>query len=1161
MAEFTPTKGQKAAIETRGGAVLVSAAAGSGKTRVLTQRLMGYLTDEENPRDIDSFLVITFTKAAAAELRGRVLDGIGRALTENPENKRLRRQSALCQQAQIGTIHSFCQTVLRENCHLLGISPDFRVADEERARAMKESALLKVLEGRYDSPERFPDFALLADTVGAGRDDSRLGALVLQLHARMQSHPRPDKWAAEQKAALELDGISDAGETAWGRELLDGAMESAEYWAGEMDRLIEKIRGEEKIKAAYAPSLEETALGLRDFYRAAQAGWDRAREFSDIPFPRLGSVRNSPNPELAELVKSRREASKKACRAIGEKFLQSSDKLLSDMRKTAPAMGELLDLTLDFDREFSARKRRAALLDFDDLEHLTAQLLIDDEGAPTQTARELSRRYTEIMIDEYQDVSRVQDAIFKAVSRNGENLFMVGDVKQAIYRFRLADPAIFTEKYESFVDEEKAGEGEARRIFLRENFRSRREIIDGANRVFGACMSKELGEIDYDENAALRLGASYEGAVPAPELLLIRLENADEDAPDKVKIEAGTVAAQIRRLLDSGETVWDNGVKRALRSSDIAILLRSANAVGGEYRRALISEGVPVCGGQGGGFFSSIEVSCVMSMLAVIDNPHQDIPLIALLRSPAFGFTPDELSEIRGEDSNADFYGALKKAGERMEKACDFLSVLGDFRALSADLSLGELLWKIYNELDLPALCSAMTDGENRRRNLMAFLEYAGKFEETGYRGLHRFVEWLGRLSDRGQEPESAAAGGEGVRVLSIHKSKGLEFPVVFLCDTGRRFNKQDTRQTVLVHPELGLGPKVTDLENKVEYPSLARRAIAARADREMLSEELRLLYVALTRARERLFITAAIKEPEAVMDKLRDGATYPVAAELLRGAQYPAQWLMYAAMGDDTGALRLCIMDPESGDGSEATEEDPAENGGDDELIKRLSEKLDFAYPFEAAQNVPSKVTATEMKSSWDEADGEDAFMLPKLDGIFRAPNFAPERGKISAAERGTLTHLVMERLDFHAESGQAELRRLVDGGVLSREEADCVDSGGIESFLRSEIGREMRNASVLNREFRFSVLLPAEEFFPEAGGEEVLLQGAIDCWYETSEGLVIVDYKTDRVSAGETALRARFYEGQIRAYRLALEKITGKRVCKTALYFLNPGKMEIFL
>ena len=1157
MAEFAPTESQRAAIETRGGGVLVSAAAGSGKTKVLTERLLGYLTDPDDPKDLDSFLVITFTRAAAAELRSRIMDGVGRALAENPDNRRLRRQNALCQSAQIGTIHSFCQKVLRENCHLLGLAPDFRVADDDRANAMKEAALTRVLERRYQNMDDYPGFQLLADTVGAGRDDSRLEALVMNLHGKMQCHARPEKWAEAQTEGLKLIGASDAGETVWGREIMSAAKKTAEYWAGEMDELVRALAaGNVKIYSAYSPSVQDTAAGLRDFAWALEGDWDKARELAAIPFPRLGSLRDSPDPELSEYVKARRDECKKSVKAFAEQFAESSEKLLEDMRRTAPAMAALLALVLDFDREFSKDKRRAGLVDFNDLEHLTARLTADENGLPTPLARELSQRYTEIMVDEYQDVSEVQDLIFRSVSQEGKNLFMVGDVKQAISRFRLADPAIFTAKYDSYKDSSAAAEGEPRRVLLRENFRSRREIIDGANGIFAACMSRDMGEVDYDDAAALRCGASYPGMVPPPELLLIDTPAGDDDeAPDKVLNEARVTAAMIKKLVDEGTEVFDKGAARPMNYGDAAILLRSANAVGGVYRRALSELGIPVGSGQGGGFFTSIEVSCVMSLLAVIDNPRQDVPLIAVLRSPAVGFTADELSAVRGCDKRSDYYTALKKAAENGGKAGAFMELLARLRDAAPDTELGEFIWRIYNELDLPALCSAMTDGGTRLQNLMLLFEYAKKFEATGYRGVHRFVQWLRRLADRGQEPDTG--GAQGVAIMSVHRSKGLEFPVVFLCDTGRRFNRQDSRSTVLVHPALGLGPKTTDLEKRIEYPTLARTAIKLRTDREMLSEEMRLLYVAVTRAKERLYITASMKDPAAQVEKLRAGASSPAPPELLRQAQCPAQWLIYAALANDI-KLDYKVREDENKPTAEPAE--PPAPKPDEKIMAELQRRLNFAYPHAAAVSLPSKVTATELKSRLSDIDPESGVLAPRPFGEFRAPDFSKSARPLTGARRGTATHIALQYMDFAGATkpgGAArEIKRLADSGLLSPEEAEAVDGKAIETLMSSPLGGRMRAAEKLNREFRFSVLLPAEDFFPDGGEDELLLQGAVDCWFEEADGVVIVDYKTDSVTAEETAGRAEFYAPQLRAYALAVTAVTGKPVKEAFLYFLRPGK-----
>ncbi len=1158
MSDFRPTAAQDAAIHTRGSAVLVSAGAGSGKTKVLTERLMSYITDPEHPADLDSFLIITFTRAAAGELRGRIMEELASALARDPGSRRLRKQSALCQNAQIGTIHSFCTKVLREYSHILGLSPDFRIADEDRAAAMKRAALERVLDACYEKPEEHPGFTLLADTVGAGRDDSRLAELVLVLHSKMQSHARPEKWARQQVALLH-SGASDVAETPWGAEVIGAAKRSAAYWSGELDRLMALMQGEATISKAYLPALSQACDSIRELQRRLNIGWDEAREYLPIRFPRLGSLRNPPNPALAELVKSRWDACKKGMAVITDMLYSDSDKLLSELEYTTPAMEALLELTLAFDREFAKDKRRATLVDYSDLEHMTAQLLTEEDGSPSPLAQQLSQRYTEIMVDEYQDVSRVQDTIFRAVSREGRNLFLVGDVKQSIYRFRLADPEIFTEKYLSYADEARAVPGEPRRIILSENFRSRREVLDAANAVFGCCMSRELGDIDYDKDAMLIPGAPYQGSVPAPEILLLELTGAagDEDAPDKTALEAAMVAEKIQELINAGATVTDHGVERRLAYGDIAILLRSVNNVGGVYRRTLAQYGVPVSSGQGGGFFTSVEISTVMSMLAVIDNPHQDIPLIAVLRSPCFGFSADELSGIRAADKKQDFYTALCIAAEKNEKCSAFLEKLNELRNTAADLPAGELVWQVLEELDMLAICSAMSDGEQRRANLMELIELSEHFEGSGYRGLHRFVLWLRRQAEKGLEPSVGGTEESAVQIMSVHKSKGLEFPVVFLCDTARRFNKQDSRDTVLVHPELGLGPKVTDLERRVEYPSIARTAIKLRLERELLSEEMRLLYVALTRAKERLFISAAMKNAAQTVEKTAASVSLPMSPEVLAGASSPIIWLLSAASvyGDK---LKLSFHLPENGKTDELGE--TAASQVDEESLKELERRLSFVYPHRTAEALPSKVTATELKGHMQEdEDAED--ISPRRERAFRMPDFTKKDKPVTGAERGIATHLVLQYMDF-ARSGsleeiKGEIERLHSARFLSDREAAAVDAEAIRKLFASPLGQRMLRAEKRQREFKFSLLCDAGQFFGSAEGEQVLLQGVVDCCIEEKGQLVIIDYKTDAVKTEqEINQRTKLYTGQLKTYALAMTRIYNKPVKECVLYFLAPGR-----
>lgn len=1161
MAEFKPTPSQKLAIEDRGGELLVSAAAGSGKTRVLTERLMRWITEGDAPRSIDNFLIITFSTAAAAELRSRISEELSARAAADPGSKRLRRESALVRRAQIGTIHSFCSALLREYAGRAGIAPDFAIADEDRARELRRLSLETVLEAAYAEAE--PGFIQLADTVGAGTDDRRLESLVLELHGKLQSHARPGDWAARQSELFET-GAEDAADTPWGRELLESAADELLWWAGEFDELVRSLAGFEKMGKAYVPSFSETASSLRGAAKRAAEGWDALREALPIAFPRLGSLRGGgEDPELAERAKARREACKKAAKRIEKGFTLPSEQLLRDMRATAPAMRALLKLVGDFDAEYTRRKRRRSLLDFADLEHLAARLLTEPDGSPTETAREVSRRYAEVMVDEYQDVSLVQDMIIRAVSDSGRRLFMVGDVKQSIYRFRLADPTIFLKKYESYADAPQP-EGVPRRVFLRESFRSRGEVVDAVNAVFGCLMSKGLGEMEYDERARLRAGLEYPGVVPVPELVAVPLPGADEDEerPDKIEVEAAYAARMMRRLVETGAKISEGSALRPLGYGDIAVLLRSVNVSGPVWRRVLAREGVPVEAGQSGGFFEAPEVAVILSLLAVIDNPRQDVALISVLRSELFGFTNDELTEIRLMSGEGDFYAALSARAQVSEKARAFLDTLARLRDFARDSELATLIWEIYESLGCMALCSAMRDGEGRRARLLRLFELARSFETTGWRGLRRFLDWLRSMRERGEEPAFPDEdGGGAVRIMSIHRSKGLEFPVVFIGDTARQFNRSDLRGSVLVHPELGLGPKFTDAARGIEYPTLARRAVANRLERELLSEEMRLLYVAMTRARERLFITCAMADPQKTMDKLAPAAQEHIPAQALLPMRSMAEWLICAALGTGGRALTLSIGGDEEGAPRRVTPaaQPEPERTGEEASPVDFDALLAWRYPHSGAETLPSKLTATELKSL-AEPDAESAELLPRAARTFRRPDIALAARRLTAAERGTATHLALRYLELGAlttpEAAREAVDRLAAAGKLSAREAAAVDAAGLCRFALSPLGRRITAAPRVLREFPFALLCPAERFFPGAEGEELLLQGVVDCCLIEPDGAVIVDYKTDRIAPEAAPERAKRYAAQLETYAWAVSRITGLAVKAKIVYFLQPGE-----
>ncbi|MDR1131934.1 MAG: UvrD-helicase domain-containing protein [Oscillospiraceae bacterium] len=1161
------TREQDNAVYARASAVLVSAAAGSGKTRVLTERLMSYVTDGDAPQDVTAFLIITYTRAAAGELRARILDELSLRAAAEPEDRRLRRQAALCYQAQIGTIHSFCTAVLREHAHRAGLDPDFRVGDENICAELRERALEKTLERAYGQLGGDEDFARLVESVGAGRDDSRLARALLELYAKMQSHPYPESWAARQAAALDVSCLGDAGETVWGRELLASAGKSARYWLERLETLWRSLctAGAENalMLAAYGESIGETMDALRRFISALGRGWDAAGLALPIPFPRLKQLRSFAFEDRKNAFTAAREGCKNAMESLSAVFSDGSERLLAELAETAPAMRALLRLALDFGRAYSAEKRRRGLLDFSDLEHCAVRLLCDAEtGLPTETARDISRRYTEIMVDEYQDVNAVQDLIFRCISREGGNIFMVGDVKQSIYRFRLADPTIFLEKYRDFSDFISYEDNNPRRILLQNNFRSDRNILTACNHIFSNIMSEALGDIAYDEKAALFPPEDAPSARGKAELRILAVPQAEdgEERPDKTYLEAKQVVSQIRALVSGGELISENGALRPVRYGDIAILLRSPNAAGAQFRRALAEAGVPVLAEQGGAFFSSPEILITLSLLSVIDNPHRDVPLAAVLSSPVFDFSADELSMIRAGAKEGDFFSAVEKAARENNKCAAFIDTLSGLRALSEDIGVCELLCLIYDRLDLSAVCNAVYGG---CVNLTLLLDCAARFEENGYRGLFAFIRQLRRMEASGEEPAAGGAqAGSSVVLMSIHKSKGLEFPVVFLANTARAFNRTELRAAVLIHPELGLGCKLTDTARGIEYPTLARRAIAARLNAEMLSEEMRVLYVALTRAKERLYISCTDKDPEALLAKLSAGLSQPLSPEILSAQPAMAHWLISAALLDGGGPLKPMIVYAEdlSDAAAGAVPHTPAAQKAapvDENALAALREQLSFRYPYERAVRLPSKITATALPREEPEEAGEA--LVKAQPRSFRLPDFMAGERPLTGAERGTATHIVMQLIDFSKTATHdqlaGEIERLRRTGQLDDKQARAVDRNAILTFFASETGKTLKAAEKVHRERRFSILCPASVFFPDGGSEDILLQGIVDCCIERESAIEILDYKTDYVTPETLDERTEHYKKQLLAYAHAMSRMFGKRVSSCKLCFLCAG------
>ena len=1183
MGDIQLTPQQLGAVEDRGGSLLVSAAAGSGKTKVLVERVFAYLREEHC--HIDDFLIITFTRAAAAELRSKLAAELARRVAAEPENGHLRQQMFRVYQADIKTVDGFCASLLREHVHLLepvdgrSLTPDFRILDESECTLLKERALEQALEHFYQRIEQGDEGCrLLAETLGFGRDDRGLALLVPEVHAKLQSHPYPEKWLA-QAAEGWRELPQRLADSVYGRTIMDDTVRRALYWAGRLERAARDMEGCQPVFDAYADRFLEAAAQLRKYETAAQKGWDEMSRV-DVTFRKLGAVRGEENGDSKAAAKAVWDKCKAAVKKLSAPYQTAESELLDDLRAIAPAMEALLELTADFDRRFQAEKVRRNAMDFSDQEHYAVRLLAGEDGTPTELGEQVSHRYREIMVDEYQDTNEVQNCIFRAVSRQGENIFAVGDVKQSIYRFRLAEPGIFLEKYRTYLDAEDAAPGQPRRRVLSRNFRSRREVLDAANFVFAAIMSREMGELDYTEEQYLHFGAAYYPDAPEreTEFHYLSVEDTPEQRFDRAEAEARFTARRIRQLLDGGFPVrGGDGELRPVEPEDIVILMRSPSARLAVFTAALEREGIPCDGGESEDFFSAMEIAVVLSLLEIVDNPRQDVPLIAVLRSPLVGMSADRLAEIRALQPEGDYYEALCR--DEGEDAQAFLSLLRELRHASREMAADKLLWYCYDRCRVEAIFGAMADGAQRQARLTALYDYVRRLVQSGRTGLFDCVSHLRRLLENGDAPAiTAARASGGVRIMSVHKSKGLEFPVVVLADLNRSFNRQDLDRPVLVHPQLGVGAERVETERRIRYDTVSKSALALTLEREAKAEELRILYVAMTRAQEKLIMVCSRKNPEKHLRELAALTELPVPPEAVSGANCPGDWLLLTLLNTFqaselhgfAGVRPSELTEAPAGVtvhlhriGGEETEgaASPAEEDvGESPDTTPDTASLGFVYGHRAATVTPSKVTATQLKGRAIDEEIAEGTLPRRRESAPERPRFLQEKRGLTGAERGTAMHLVMQFLPLDTAAESWAVAEVIDGlrrrRLLTPEQAAALDVPALVRFLASPLAERIRNAPGLWREYRFALLTDAGIYDGDAAGEEMLLQGVADCVFETESGLAVVDFKTDRVQTAEVQQRAEVYRAQLDAYAGALSRILERPVTERILYFFACGE-----
>ena len=1225
------TDEQLQAIETRKCNLLIAAAAGSGKTAVLVERIIRIITNEESPVDIDRLLVVTFTSAAAAEMRERIASAITKALEVNPNSKNLQKQLTLLSRANITTMHSFCLDVIKNNFHIIDLDPGFRILDETEGTLLKGEIIEELFEDKYEAEDE--SFLNLIEAYSGTRDDEKVKEIVLDLYRFAMSGPWPEKWLREKAEAFNIQSKDELSETEWVKVLTENLELEIRALISMLEKAIEICNEVEGLEP-YLENLDMDMMSLKSIEESLNKGLDDIyKSLVSTKFSKLKTVRknNVSDPEAQERVKDIRNVIKKKIGKLNEDiFFMCPDDMIISIKESYPCMKELTELVIEFEERFSLAKKSKGALDFNDLEHLCLKILTNEDSNVAENFKEY---FDEVLVDEYQDSNNVQEAIIDLVSRkytDDPNVFMVGDVKQSIYRFRQAKPELFLDKYQTYSKDE----GKNRKIQLYKNFRSRYEVINAVNYVFKQIMSKEVGELEYTDEEALNLGANYKeieekNVITGGEVELHILdksgvkneeeetdlvEDDEEEDIGAINLEARIVAERIKKLLSKKEgeifKVLDKetGEYRPVTYKDIVILLRATKNWSEVFLDELGAQGIPVYADTGSGYFESIEIRTIMSLLKVIDNPMQDVPMIALLKSPIMNFTFDELADIRLINKERYFYENIKVIASEFyeenftlkEKCISFLNRLEGWRERAVYTAIDEFIWFLYMDTAYYGYVGAMPNGVLRQANLRILFQRAKQYEQTSFKGLFNFINFINKLRKSSGDMGSAKILGENedvVRIMSIHKSKGLEFPVVFLAGSGKQFNLMDLNKNILYHEELGLGPDLVDLERRVSYSTLPKEAIKQRIRLETLSEEMRILYVAFTRAKEKLIITGATSNVEKWIKNCCTSASIErdiiSSSEVLKGKSY-LDWIGMAickhrdgeSLREMLGPVDISIKDDLStwktriwtkseliGDKND----EPVDKIDEDNLLinseveavdKEIERRLGFSYNFKESTTMKSNFSVSDLKKKnyeeLEELDSEDLFK----EKIEIKPKFLQEEKGITAAERGTAMHFVMQKLDLTRVSTineiKDQLKELVDRELLSNEEFKSIRPNKILNFFKSNLGKRLLDAfnsgNEVYRELPFYTEISVTEtdgtLSKSLEGEKVRLQGVIDCFFYEGDNLILLDYKTDYVEKGNEEEMEKKYLVQINYYRNALEKITGKKVTESYLYLFYLDK-----
>ncbi|VIF59136.1 ATP-dependent nuclease subunit A (ATP-dependent helicase addA) [Clostridioides difficile] len=1262
------TKEQLEVIESRECNLLVAAAAGSGKTAVLVERIIQMITSRENPIDIDKLLVVTFTNAAASEMRERIGDAIGKALDENPENKHLQNQLVLLNKSSITTIHSFCLDVIKSNFHRISLDPNFRIGDQTECAILKQEAIEEVFEDLYE--ERDEGFLNLVESYAERGGDKEVQDIILGIYSFAMASPEPKKWLIDSAERFNIDENFDFSQSIWAGAILDTVKIEINGLCLNMERALKEVESIEELET-FAEKLSAEYKKIVDISQACNKSWDETyKKMSSMSFEnyvkgvkRISKDAPSYIKESKEKAKTIRDKTKKSLESIvSATFNKDNDSIREEIKYLYNIVKPISNIVLRFEEEYSNKKREKGIIDFNDIEHFALNILtdVDEKGniVPSDIAVGYRNKFYEIFIDEYQDSNLVQEVLLKAVANTETpNRFMVGDVKQSIYRFRQAKPELFLQKYNTYNDKKGSSH---RKIMLYKNFRSREEVVDAVNYIFENIMNENIGEIEYTEKERLNLGANFEMDTDeksiiggATEIHLIQKDNKldddiindkddrtnnkeseieEEEKLDNIQLEARMVGKIIKDLMKVNEEgklqkVYDKGIGgyRPVEFRDIVILLRATSAWAPVFADELMNMDIPTYADVGVGYFDTIEIKTILSLLQIIDNPMQDIPLISVLKSPIFGFTPEDLIDIRVQSKDKIFYEVLKSTAEYNEfkdsqnenesefipseecinKSKDFLIKLKEFKEKSMYMSTDEFIWYLYTRTGYYAYVGALPGGSQRQANLKVLFERAKQFEETSLKGIFNFVNFIEKLKKSSSDMGSAKTLGENanvVRIMSIHKSKGLEFPVVICSAMGKNFNTQDFKKSILYHHNLGYGPQFVDYERRISFPSIAKEALKSKINIENLSEEMRVLYVAFTRAKEKLIITGSTRNIQDSIKRWSNGVENSDTIsqyEILKGKNF-LDWIMPCVLKhrdlsnllDEVGLDAVfsvehnskwygklwdkndILVEKKNDEEKESIEkilEKIDVDSPDSDYYNEIEEKLNYIYPYEFSTRKPATISVTEIKKIQNNYEEELINTIFEQKVILKKPLFIQneeEREKISGAERGTIVHLVMEVLDLKNVSNvndiKSQIRGFVSKGIITEKQASIVNPYKIYKFFESNIGKRMLNAELINREKSIYAQVNMKDIYIYEklinnddkklyDEESVMLRGIVDAYFEEDNQIVLVDYKTDFVNEENINQIIEKYKKQLDLYADIIETLTGKSVKEKCIYLFG--------